>query len=119
MHERSLVAAVLAKVKNVAKEQGAVRVRDICLEIGPLSGVEPLLLHSAFTERAEEEFFAGATLTIVTAPLTASCRACGNALVIEQFRFRCSGCGSQNLQVTGGDDVKILSMTIEEASPAG
>ena len=48
MHEHSLVHALLEQVERLAGEQGAGEVEEVRVQLGPLSGVEPLLVKTAF-----------------------------------------------------------------------
>ena len=48
MHEESLVRSLLHQVEDLAQQHHATEVEDIEVEIGPLSGVEPLLVREAF-----------------------------------------------------------------------
>ena len=52
MHEHSLVRSLLDQVEQLRRENGAVSVDVVTVEIGPLSGVEPDLIHSAFEQLA-------------------------------------------------------------------
>ncbi len=115
MHERSLVAALLKQVETIRRREGAGAVREVRLEIGPLSGVEPLLVESAFRELVRGTAVVDAQLLIDDVPLTGRCRSCDAAITIEHFRFHCPDCGSSSVQVTGGDEVRLLSVSIEDA----
>jgi hypothetical protein len=48
MHEESLVRSLLHQVEDLARQHHATEVDDIEVEIGPLSGVESLLVQEAF-----------------------------------------------------------------------
>ena len=49
MHEMSLARCLLAQVGHLVEAHGGGTVRSIRVQLGPLSGVEPLLLASAFS----------------------------------------------------------------------
>ena len=49
MHELSLCEDLMDQVLTIAKEHHAEKVVRIIVQIGPLSGIEPLLLESAFS----------------------------------------------------------------------
>ena len=66
MHEVSLVRSLLEQVDRVVTSQGGRAAVEVCVEIGPLSGVEPLLVKEAFTQLAGD-----GTLIIDEVPLTA------------------------------------------------
>ena len=48
MHEASLVASLLRQVDELAAQNGGGRVDQVRIEVGPLAGVEPLLMREAF-----------------------------------------------------------------------
>ena len=48
MHELSLCEDLMNQVLTIAKAHHAEKVVRIIVRIGPLSGIEPLLLESAF-----------------------------------------------------------------------
>ncbi len=48
MHELSLCEDLLNQVMTIAEQHRAQRVASVTVRIGPLSGVEPLLLENAF-----------------------------------------------------------------------
>lgn len=118
MHEVSLVRSLIRQVETIVADEGGGTVTGIHVSIGPLSGVEPLLVRSAFDQLAETSQAAGAKLTIDCTQLEAICRACGRSFVIESFRFRCTACQSSSVRVTGGDEFRLLSVSIEEEHEA-
>ena len=68
MHEFSLVRSLLEQVDRLVIEQGGRAAVEVRVEIGPLSGVEPLLVKAAFTQLNGD-----ATLIIDEVPLTTRC----------------------------------------------
>jgi hydrogenase nickel incorporation protein HypA/HybF len=114
MHELSLMKSLLEQVRHVAREHAATQIKEIRVTLGPLSGVEPLLLESAFASRAFGEIFEGARLTIDTVPLTIQCEACGRSSTLAEFDFHCPQCGSPATEVTAGDAVILQQVVLEQ-----
>jgi hydrogenase nickel incorporation protein HypA/HybF len=114
MHERSLVQSLIRQVESILVEEGDGTATEIVVSIGPLSGVEPLLVQSAFEQLAPNSPLAGAQLVIHPSELTASCRRCDESFVVQSFRFCCTACQSPEIQITSGDEFRILTITIEE-----
>jgi hydrogenase nickel incorporation protein HypA/HybF len=112
MHEVSLVRSLLEQVARLAAEHGGGAVEEIRVEVGPLSGVEPLLLRSAFDRLAPASAAPAARLRIDEVELTCRCRECSRSTVLEDFRFRCVECGSGSVEVTGGDAFRLLDFTL-------
>jgi hydrogenase nickel incorporation protein HypA/HybF len=117
MHEASLVQSLLAQSARILEEHGGRSVESIRVEIGPLSGVEPLLVRSAFERMCDSTPCRGAFLTIEEVPLSARCQRCCLEFEIEAFRFVCPSCKSTLIQVTRGDEFRLLDVTIHEAEP--
>jgi hydrogenase nickel incorporation protein HypA/HybF len=117
MHEQSLVRSLLSQVQNDVVPNASCRVDEVRVEIGPLAGVEPLLVQSAFEQLVESSSLRGARLVIDVVPLSAECTACAEEFDVERFRFRCPACGSPQVRVTRGDAFRLVSITIREGVP--
>lgn len=115
MHETSLVRTLLDKVATLLEEHHGETVEDVRIELGPLSGVEPLLVRSAFEMLAPQYSLSDAKLIINEIPLEAKCRDCGALFEIKNFRFRCEMCESSAVQVVRGDEFHLLSITIRQS----
>lgn len=114
MHERSLVAALLTQACQALESHGGGALREVCVEIGPLTGVERILVEEAFRELSPGTAAEGATLSVNEVPLAVRCRDCGGDGFIERFLFRCPVCGSSRVQVTGGDAFRLMSISVED-----
>ena len=80
MHELAICQALITQVEDIAVQRTA-WVRQVRVGVGPLSGIEPQLLESAY-------------------PLAcAGTRAEGSQLKIEHIdvRVRCRGCGAETM----------------------
>ena len=115
MHEASLARNLLRQVAALLRDAEGEAVETVFVEIGPLAGVEPALLASAFDEQVGTTTVAGARLVIDEAPLEAECGCCGAQVEIRDFSFHCSVCGSVDLRVTRGDAVMLKSVDVRFA----
>lgn len=118
MHEGSLVQSLLDQVARLLAEHRGSAVEEIRVEIGPLSGVEPLLVRSAFDRLAPGTAADGARLTLEEVPLTARCKECRQEIEIRDFRFHCPLCGATHVEVIRGDAFRLLDVTITQDEPA-
>jgi hydrogenase nickel incorporation protein HypA/HybF len=118
MHETSLVAALLRQVDRVCAEHGASDAAEVRVQLGPLSGVEPLLVSAAFERLKNGTLAARARLTIENVPLEAVCLDCGLEGEVRDFHFRCSHCGHDGLRIVRGDGFQLISVTIDSADDA-
>ena len=118
MHERSIAMALLKQVEACVAAEGAARVAEIHVQLGPLAGVEPLLLRGAFEEVARKSIAAGAVLRLEEVALTARCLDCDSAFEVLQFRFRCPNCSSGKIRVIQGESVMLESIQVVDCAAA-
>lgn len=117
MHEVSLVRSLLKQVEELCEQHNGKAILKIEVEIGPLSGVEPLLVKNAFDVCSPKTRCEGASLVIREVPLKALCRECGQESELAGFHFRCAHCGSRSLTITQGEEFRFLNVTIEAEAP--
>ena len=108
MHEFSLVRSLLEQVDRIVTSHGGRVAVEVRVEIGPLSGVEPLLVKAAFNQLAGD-----GTLIIDEVPLTARCHSCHTEFELENFRFVCPHCDSRETSVVRGDALRLMSVTVD------
>lgn len=113
MHEMSLCEGVLEILEDYARSQGFARVRVVWLEIGVLSGVEPEAMRFCFDAVMRNTLADQARLEISEVPGEAWCMQCSKAVRIEQRFDACPDCGSYQLQVSGGEEMKIKELEVE------
>jgi hydrogenase nickel incorporation protein HypA/HybF len=114
MHERSLVIALLAQVDTLRKHHDGASVLAVRVRVGKFSGVEPELFRFAFEEMSQDTFAREARLELEVVGVQARCDACGGAFDADSFRFVCPACGSGETTVTGGEELTLDGITIEE-----
>lgn len=115
MHESSLVRSLLRQVEAIRVEQQGAEVEQVRIEIGPLAGVEPLLVLSAFSELAPAAGMENTDLVIDEVTLTARCADCG-LVEVTLPRIACPVCGSVTVRIVSGDQVRLQSVTIRQAT---
>jgi hydrogenase nickel incorporation protein HypA/HybF len=103
--------SLLSQVEKIRSQHGGLEVDEIHVEVGPLSGVEPALFQSAFEQTAADYGMSDAHIIVVEVPLTAHCHSCGT-VAVEQVRIRCPTCGNDDVQIVGGDEVRLQSVII-------
>ncbi len=112
MHEFSLVRSLLRQVGDLLVEHGGVGVKAIRVEMGPLSGVERQLVELAFDQEVVMTPCRGARLVIEEVSLTAICQDCRAEFQMQGFDFVCHSCESRQIQITGGDEFRLLDVDI-------
>ncbi len=113
MHEMSLCEGVLQVLQKEAQTQHFARVKKVWLEIGELSSVEVEAMRFCFDAVMQGSLADGAALEIVCVPGQAWCMQCAEAVNVKQRFDECPYCGSYQLQVTSGDEMKIKELEVE------
>ena len=117
MHERSLVQRLLQQVQQIVSEDGGGQVSEVRVQVGDLSGVEPLLFQAAFEEMVSDVFSSECLLDLEIVPVMAVCNDCGQQFEIVDFQFRCPVCQTGAVQVIQGDQVKLISIKVNSDNP--
>lgn len=112
MHEMALAESVREIVEDTARASGASRVTLVRLEIGRLAQVEADALRFAFEVVQRGSVAEGARLDIVESDGSAWCMRCSSTVIITRRGDACPACGSHQLQVTGGDRMRVLEIEI-------
>ena len=113
MHEFSIAKSLLELAERYAKESGAQRVLKVVVCIGPLSGVDPSLLRTAFNELKVETLAREAELVIETTGLKLFCFDCGKERERREIEFTCPVCGSRTTEITGGEELVLRGVELE------
>lgn len=113
MHEMALCEGVLQILEDNARQQGYQKVRTVWLEIGELSGVEVEAMRFGFDAVTRGTLAENASLEIIAVPGEAWCMQCSKAVMVKQRFEPCPDCGSYQLQVTGGEEMKIKELEVE------
>ena len=112
MHEMSLCEGVMQVIESQAAIDNYQQVNAVWLEIGLLSGVEIESLKFCFDVVCRNSIAENATLEIVELPGQAWCMQCANNLTVTSRHSACPDCGSYQLQVTGGDEMRIKELEV-------
>ena len=107
VHELSVCQALLAQVAEIAADQGAGHVTRITIEVGPLSGVEPALLASAFEIARAGGCASDAALFIEATNVEICCLSCGSQSQTAPNRLICAACGGYRTRVVAGDELRL------------
>ncbi|MDR2220624.1 MAG: hydrogenase maturation nickel metallochaperone HypA [Methylobacillus sp.] len=113
MHEMSLAEGVLQLIEDAAHDQDFHRVKKVWLEIGRLANVETEAMRFCFDAVMRDSVADGAELEIVETPGQAWCMKCSQAVQLQALSDECPLCGSYQLQVTGGDELRVKELEVE------
>lgn len=119
MHEQSLVRALLSQVRAACDPLRASDAVEVVVAIGPLAGVEPLLVESAFELLTRDSDLAAARISIEQTPLQLSCQSCSATFETWEIAFDCPGCGSLRTRIISGDGMVLRRIILREPQPEG
>ena len=114
MHETSLVRVLLEQVVQAALPDSGNCVRTVHVALGPLSGVEPLLVVQAFDRLKLDAGIPAAVLKIDPVPLLAECRQCQHGFEVCNYYFVCPNCASRSVRITQGDEFRLVKLEVED-----
>lgn len=109
----SLAEGVLQLVEDAARAQDFSRVTAVWLEIGELSGVEIEAMKFCFDAVVRDSIAQGARLEIIATPGSGWCMQCSKAVPMREVFGECPDCGSHQMQVTGGTEMRVKELEVE------
>lgn len=113
MHELAVAQALVEQVDSVIREHHAHSATSIRVRIGPLAGVVPELLASAFPLAAAGSRMESAQLEFTHAPIRVRCHTCGAETEAAMNRLICGACGDWHTQIVSGDELLLESVELE------
>lgn len=116
MHELAVAQALVEQVDAVIDQHGATQASLIRVRIGPLAGVVPELLATAFPLAAAGSRMEHAELEFTHAPIRVRCQTCGAETEAAMNRLICGACGDWHTQIMSGDELLLESVELETAS---
>ncbi len=116
MHEYGLCEGVLDAVLRRAAGRPVAGVRIRC---GVRHAVDPPSMAQAFETLAAGTVAADAAVEVVIISAMATCRDCGAAGESADLLPACGRCGSVNLEITGGDELTLESLTYAASASGG
>lgn len=127
MHELAVAQALVEQVDAVIDQHAASHDHDasssdawraslIRVRIGPLAGVVPELLATAFPLAAAGSRMEHAQLEFARAPIQVRCQTCGAETEAAMNRLICGACGDWHTQVISGDELLLESVELETLS---
>lgn len=115
MHE----LAITQEIVRVVEEQATgSRVTRVVVEIGRVSGILADSVRFCFELCAKGTVAEGAVLSVEEIPGLARCRLCDARVELEELFGLCA-CGSADLEVLAGQELRVREMEVEGcATPA-
>jgi len=112
MHELAICQALVSQVEGIASPRAA-WARQVRIGIGPLSGIEPQLLQSAYPLACAGTRAEGSRLVIERTNVRVRCRGCGAETIAAPTRLLCGSCGDWHTDLLAGDELLLLRVELE------
>ena len=114
MHELSVCQSIMSQVLQIAEQNQAKYVSKICVQIGPLSGVEAPLLASAFPLASAGTIAENAELETEILPIKIRCNECGHENEARINKLLCNACGSWQTTLISGDEMILRTIELDK-----
>jgi len=115
LHELSLCQNIMDQLEALARQHNAAAVSRVEVQIGVLSGVEPLLLEQAFQFAQAGTIAEDATLVTETVSPRVACLACGAETAATANDLRCAACGSPQTRLISGRELILARVELVPA----
>jgi hydrogenase nickel incorporation protein HypA/HybF len=112
MHEMALCQSMIDLIEAKQAETDFSRVARVVVEIGVLGHVDPHALEFAFDVSARGTAAEAATLEIREIAGQAWCMNCTQRTQIERRGDPCPGCGSHQLIVEQGEEMRLKELEV-------
>lgn len=112
MHEMSICEGILQVIEDQALAQKFSEVKRVCLEIGPLAGVELEALHFSYDVVVRGSIAEGSQLEVISLSVNGWCMPCAKSVDVKQRYDACPECGSYQIEIGGGDELRIKNMEV-------
>lgn len=113
MHEMSICESIVSVIEQQAVAQSFRKVNMVRLEIGALAGVEIEALRFSFDVVTKGSIAEKARLEVIELPVNGWCMPCARSVPVKERFDACPECGSYQVQITGGDELRIKDMEVD------
>jgi len=110
MHELSIARSVIDSVERICQDDHLSKVKEVTLDIGSMSGVSKSALMFCWPLATKQTLLEECQLVVNEIPLTLECLTCHQQSSPDVFVMCCEHCGSSNVQVQKGNELKIKNM---------
>src|SRR5271157_1640726 len=114
MHELGIANSVLEAVQAEAARHPGAAVRKVAVTVGERAGVDPDGLAFSFEAITTGTEWQQLVLEIQTRRRMHRCPACALNFRVIDYQFACPECGASQTECTGGDELELAYLEMEE-----
>ena len=113
MHEVGIIQSVLEIAESLARQNGAIRILEIRMRVGRMTGVVPESLEHAFAVLRDGTLAAGAKLAVEYMPGVFWCTACSAEFESDDLIGGCPTCREPSFDLRRGRELVVESLEVE------
>lgn len=113
MHELSIAQSILGIVENTVKENNAVIVKELELEIGLLAGVEFEALDFALRVISNDSILRNTSIIVNKSEGKANCLDCGKIFTLNSLFESCPACNGYRYKIIKGKELRVKSILVD------
>jgi hydrogenase nickel incorporation protein HypA/HybF len=114
VHEVGIAASILESVETEARRRPEARFAAVGVRIGELSNVDQDALAFAFEALTRKTPLEDLRLEVEWCPRRQKCLDCGKEFAVREFDLSCPQCGGNKTSCTGGTELDIAYLELEE-----
>ncbi len=115
MHELSIALRIVETLEQeLAQEEEGLVVTAVSIQVGTLTGLVPEALQFCWELATENSLLQGSKLNIQIVDASGYCGQCETDRTLTNLQsMRCPICQTPIEQISGGNDLEILTVTVE------
>lgn len=113
MHELSLAMSLVELAESETIRSGSTAVISVDVLIGRLAGIDPEALKFMLDLSKKNTLLDHALINFELVDGKGRCRVCRHEFPVDTLAPVCPGCHGISIEVTGGDQLRIVSMEVE------
>lgn len=114
MHELSIALRIVESLNEELADEDNLTISAVTIQVGALTGLVPEALQFSWDMATENSKLQGSKLSIEWVDAAGFCPECQAERTITNLQsFRCPVCRSPIQQITGGNELEILTMEVQ------
>jgi len=114
MHEISIARSMIRSLEDELEARQMNVLREIVLEVGELSCVEPILMQNAWEAVTLGTGYEKVELQIEKIRTEVYCSVCDKNFYVHQHRYVCPDCQTPSNQIIRGNELNIRQVKLDE-----
>lgn len=112
MHELSIAQNIVEIVVDYVAKTKSKQVKEVCIDVGAVSGVVPETLEFAWEESIRNTIVQGATLKINYIEAKALCAKCQKEFILRDIYTLCPFCNNIEFDIIIGKELSVKSIKV-------